>query len=106
MPLTKFAMIIIGAGYDPAVHRAVLQSPAFSTTVVCVSHVSEAVKVAIELHQQGMQLIELCGGFTPDQAAQIACAVQGNIPIGVVRYSALEQQHLARLFAPANVQDA
>jgi hypothetical protein len=100
MPLNQFAMIIKGPGYDPAVHRASLNSPVFSTTVVCVSCFEEAASVALELRRQGIQLIELCGGFSPDQAAAIHRSVEMLIPVGVVRYTAAEQQHLAQLFAP------
>lgn len=100
MQLINFAMIIKGPGYDPVVHRASLNSPLFSTTVVCVSHFEEAVSVAAELHRQGIQLIELCGGFTPEQAAAIHRSIDAQIPVGVVRYSLDEQQQLMQLFAP------
>lgn len=100
MTLKQFAMIIKGPGYEPAVHRAHLNSSEFSTTVVCVSSFDEAVSVAVELHEQGIQLIELCGGFTPDQASAIHGAMAMRIPVGVVRYDPKEQQQLAQLFAP------
>jgi hypothetical protein len=99
MTLSKFAMIIKGPGYEPVTHRASFNSPEFSTTVVCVSSFEEAVSVAMELHQQGIQLIELCGGFTPDEAAALHRSVEKRVPVGVVRYTPEEQQHLAQLFA-------
>ncbi len=99
MSLVKFAMIIKGPGYEPTVHRASLNSAEFSTTIVCVSNFDEAVSVAIELCQRGVQLIELCGGFTPEQASAIHRAVEMLVPVGVVRYSPDEQRHLAQLFA-------
>ena len=98
MPLSRFAMIIKGPGYDPAVHRVVLDSPVFSTTVVCVSSVEEAATVARQLHQQGIQLIELCGGFTAEQASAIHHCLGARMPVGVVRYTPDEQLHLAKLF--------
>jgi len=48
---------------------------------------------------QGIQLIELCDGFTPDQASAIHRALEMQIPVGVVPYTPVEQQHLAQLFA-------
>jgi hypothetical protein len=105
MPLTQFAMIIKGPGYDPAVHHASLASPNFSTTVVCVSSFEQAISVANELTKNGIQLIELCGGFTPEQASAIHHSIKTRVPVGVVRYSFEEQQHLAQLFTnPASTQ--
>lgn len=98
MPLTRFAMIIRGPGYDPAIHRHVLDSGAFSTTVVCVASFEQALPVARELVDAGAQLIELCGGFSPEQASAMAEHLEGQVPVGVVRYSEEEQLHLAALF--------
>ncbi|ATQ76783.1 hypothetical protein CR152_21380 [Massilia violaceinigra] len=95
-------MIIKGPGYAPAVHRASLNSPAFSTTIVCVSHFEEAISVAIDLQQSGIQLIELCGGFTQDEAASIHRSVDMQIPVGVVRYTPEQQEPLAQLFMPSS----
>ncbi|MBI4236851.1 MAG: hypothetical protein HY696_00360 [Deltaproteobacteria bacterium] len=97
MALTRFAMIIKGPGYNPAVHRVSLTSPEFTTIVVCVSSFEQALPVANELLQQGVQLIELCGGFTPDQASTLRASIGQRVPVGVVRYSVAEQQHLAVL---------
>jgi hypothetical protein len=98
MTLTQFAMIIKGPGYDPVTSRATINSPFFSTTVVCVSSFEEAIFVANDLVREGVQLIELCGGFTPDQADSLQASIGKHVPVGVVRYSSKEQQHLASLF--------
>ena len=100
MPLKHFAMIIKGSGYNPSVHRAEINSPLFSTTIICVSTFEEAIQTAQELINQGIQLIELCGGFSPSQATEIQTAINSAIPIGVVKYSEEEQINLAKLFAP------
>ncbi len=98
MALTRFAMIIKGPGYDPSAHRAHLDSPVFATTVVCVSSFEQAVPVARELALEGIQLLELCGGFLPDQAAAIQEVVGSGVPVGVVRYTAEEREALAARF--------
>lgn len=98
MPLTRFAMIVKAPGYDPELHRASLSSPAFSTSVVGVSDYEHALSAAIDLMTAGVQLIELCGGFTPDEADQLHIGIGGKVPVGVVRYSAEEQEHLSVLF--------
>ena len=57
MTLTQFAMIVKGPGYDPVTCRATINSPIFSTTVVCVSSFEEAIFVANDLVREGVQLI-------------------------------------------------
>ncbi len=97
-PLTRFAMIIRGPGYTPEVHRHRLDSGAFSTTVVCVASFEQALPVARELADGGIQLIELCGGFSPEQAAALGRHLGGRVPVGAVRYSEEEQRRLEGLF--------
>lgn len=99
MTLTRFAMIIIGPGYDPAVHRTSLSSNAqFSSTIVCVCNLEQAISTATELVRDNVQLIELCGGFTPEQTSYLHRAIDEAVPVGVVRYSVKEQEHLSQLF--------
>jgi len=98
MPLTRFAMIVKGPGYQPQIHSSVLASVAFSTTVTCVSSLEQALTVARGLLQDGVQLIELCGGFSPDEAEQVHASIGGGVPVGVVRYSEVEQAHLSAMF--------
>jgi len=98
MPLTRFAIIVKAPGYDPELHRTALASPAFSTTVVGVSNFEQALMVATCLVQDGVQLIELCGGFSPEEAIKLHAGLSGKVPVGVVRYSPEEQEHLRALF--------
>jgi hypothetical protein len=99
MPLTRFAMIIRGPGYDPGRHRHVLDSGTFATTVACVASFEQALPVARELAESGIQLIELCGGFSPEQAAALGRHLGGRVPVGVVHYSEEEQRRLEGLFS-------
>jgi hypothetical protein len=91
-------MLIMAPGYDPEMHKIVLSSPSFSTSVVCVSNFEQAQNLAIALVNDGVQLIELCGGFSPLEAEQLHTCVGGRVPIGVVRYSPEEQDRLSVLF--------
>lgn len=99
MPLSKFAMIIKGPGYAPEIHRACLASTCFSTAIVGVSSFEQALLAAQQLAQDGVQLIELCGGFSPEEAETLKAALTPRIPVGVVRYTDEEQAQLAALFA-------
>ena len=102
MTLSRFAMIIKGPGYDPSVHREEITSPQFSTTIVCVSSLEQAELAAQDLVDQGIQLIELCGGFSPDQASHLQISINSQIPIGVVRYTEEEQLELSKLFGSSS----
>lgn len=79
-------------------HKAVLSSSAFTTTVVCVSSLEQALRAATEQVQQGVQLLEFCGGFTPEEASRLHADIGHEVPVGVVRYSAEELAHLSVLF--------
>jgi Family of unknown function (DUF6506) len=98
MPLTHFAFIVKGPGYDPKVHRASLDSAQFQTVIVGVSNLIEAIQIAVELRNAGSQLIELCGGFSGADADEIQTRVGPNILVGVVRYSEEQEQQLTAMF--------
>jgi hypothetical protein len=98
MTLQRFAMIIKGPGYDPAVHRAQMASAHFSTDVICVSTVEQAFACAQQLVANGVQLIELCGGFSAENALALELSIGGRVPVGLVQYSAAQQLRLGALF--------
>jgi Family of unknown function (DUF6506) len=99
MPLTQFAFIIKAPGYAPQSHTTQLDSPHFSTRIVGVSDASEAIAVVEQLVAQGVQLVELCGGFSAHEAASLRAHIGDVIPIGVVTYSAAQEARLAALFS-------
>ena len=86
MALRKFGFIVTGAGYDPAHHRIVMASHAMEMIAVGVSRPEQGVAVALELVEQGIELLELCGGFGPLGTAPILEAIGGRIPVGSVAY--------------------
>ncbi len=98
VPLLRFAMIVKAPGYDPKDHNALLSSPAFTTRVVCVSSLEQARDAAAALVREGVQLIELCGGFAPEEADQLHAHIDHQVPVGVVRYAPEELEHLSVLF--------
>jgi Family of unknown function (DUF6506) len=86
MALQRFGFIVTGAGYDPLRHVIRLDSPQFSTMVVGVPTAEQAVAVAKRMRVEGIQLIDLCGGFGPLGAARVIEALESAIPVGVVGY--------------------
>ncbi len=99
MALRRFGFIVKGAGYEPAEHRVTLASPAITTVMVGVSTPEQAVPVARAMVADGVQLIELCGGFGPIWTAKVIAAIEGKIPVGSVAYGPESIDQMYALFA-------
>lgn len=99
MALTRFTFIVKAPGYSPDVHRTTLASAHFTTVIVGVADLETALLVAKEQAQSGTQLIELCGGFTREEAGRIRLQLPTTLPVGVVSYTEDQEAELARLFA-------
>ncbi|MEN9578022.1 MAG: hypothetical protein RJA70_1031 [Pseudomonadota bacterium] len=95
MALKKFGFIVTGAGLDPAKHRTTLESSAFGMLAVGVSKPEQGIAVAQAMVADGIQLIELCGGFGPIWTAKILAAIGEAVPVGSVGYGpeAIEKMH-------------
>jgi Family of unknown function (DUF6506) len=98
MPLLRFAFVVKANGYEPSIQRTVLDAPLFQTTVVGGSKTEDALAVAVDLAAGGVRLIELCGGLTVAEAAQIQRQVGSSVPIGVVTYTTDQEAKLTALF--------
>ena len=94
MALTKFGFIVTG---DNFVQYQGTEK--FSMKVVGVSEPSEGVDAAKQMVQEGIQLIELCGGFSPVWAGKIIEAIEYAVPVGVVAYGPESIDSMYRLFA-------
>ncbi len=84
--LTKFGFVVTGGGLDPTRHRSVMKSDHFEMIAIGVSEPSQGVAVAEQLVAEGVQLLELCGGFGPIWTARVIEAIGGKIPVGSVGY--------------------
>lgn len=83
---TKAAFIYIAPENDYNRHRAFIDSPVVSLTVVGVKDYQEAETVVKELVAEGVTAVELCAGFGNDGVARITKAVDGKALVGVVRF--------------------
>lgn len=86
MATTKAAFIYIAPENDYTKHKAFIDSPVVSLTVVGVKDYQEAELVAQELVNSGITAIELCAGFGLNGVARISNAVCGKALVGVVRF--------------------
>jgi hypothetical protein len=98
MMLTSFAFIVKAPGYSAEQHHAQLLSEQFSTRVVGVSNLAEAILVVCKLIGDGVQLIELCGGFSEKDRAEIEAETGHKVPVGVVVYNPTQEAVLSKLF--------
>jgi hypothetical protein len=83
--MAGIAFIVLADQSDPAEHRTVLQTPVYDLTVVAVPDYQAAVQVAKELFSEGIEIIELCGGFGNLGTAEVAQVVP-KAHLGVVRF--------------------
>ena len=71
---------------DPLADRIVIDRAGQRTILVPVPDEFAAAGVAVELVDEGVQLIELCGGFTAPDAARVIEAVDGRAAVGHVTF--------------------
>ena len=94
MALTKFGFIVTGDNFTQ------IQGTArFNMTVVGVAKPELGIEVAKQMVADGVQLIELCGGFRPVWAGKIIEEINYAVPVGVVAYGPESIDAMYRLFA-------
>lgn len=69
-------------------------------SLICVGirTVEEAPAIARQLLADGVELIELCGGFGGAGLGAVVSAVSGRVPVGAVFYGVDASSGLQRLF--------
>ena len=82
----KAAFVFLSPTADYRKHIIVCDTGAVHLTVVGVKNYSEAKDLAKKLVSEGISAIELCGGFGHRGTALVSEALQGKIPVGVVRF--------------------
>jgi hypothetical protein len=82
----KAAFIFVAPGADCMRDRTVITTPEISLTTVGVSDYAMAQQVARELVANGIEAIELCGGFGIEGTAAVKKVVAGRAAVGVVRF--------------------
>ena len=80
------AFIFVAPEVDYKTHRTVVDTPVVQLTVAGVKNYSEAVEVAKELVNQGVEAIELCAGFGNEGIALVSKAVNGKASVGAVKF--------------------
>jgi predicted polyphosphate/ATP-dependent NAD kinase len=71
-----------------------------SLLCIGVRSVDDAPSIARQLLADGVELIELCGGFGGAGLGAVVSAVEDRIPVGAVFYGVDASRGLQRLFGP------
>lgn len=85
-PLT-WAAIIEHPGADPVADRHELTAPGVRALIVPIPAGDRAAEVARDLAEEGVRLIELCGGITTADVAAVQQAVGDRVAVGHVLFS-------------------
>jgi hypothetical protein len=94
MALKRFGFIVTGDDFEQE-----QGTEKFRMKVVGVRHPQQGVEVAKKMVAEGVQLIELCGGFGPVWAGKIIEAIDYAVPVGVVAYGPESIDAMHALFA-------
>jgi hypothetical protein len=94
--LKKYGFIFIAPGYKTPGKVVNINSRLFAATITGVSTINDGCKAAKKMVKNGVQIIELCGGFEKDDLKKIKDAIKEKIPIGLVNFDAEEKQKLIK----------
>ena len=88
MALRYWAYIFLSPGFEAKQHTSTMESKECRCKVVGIdmSKKEQVVDIAKQLVSEGVQLIELCGGFGPYWITKVSEAINNAVPIGGVFY--------------------
>lgn len=94
----KFLFMFVHHSVDSSKHKAVIELPQFTMYIQGVSNFDEGVQVAKQLVQkEGVDLIELCGGFGYAGAKHIAEGLGDEVPVGMIVHQVWNGCAIAKL---------
>ncbi|MGW2275373.1 DUF6506 family protein [Streptomyces yangpuensis] len=95
MALTHWGFIYTADGSAAGGDVSVVDTGMCRSVFVGVEKPEESIEAARRLVSEGVQLIELCGGFGPVWAGRVIEAINGAVPVGAVGYGpeAVDQVH-------------
>jgi len=92
--LKKYGFIVKGPGYRVGKDSAIIDSGLFCTTIMAVATVEDTKIAAKEMIRNGIEVIELCGGFTHKDTESIIKSINGVVPVGNVEFSEIEKEKI------------
>lgn len=98
--MVSWAFIFEAPETDPKTDRLVIERGGLWSIIVAVPEQSAVVPTAVDLVKDGVQFIELCGGFEPVWGGKAIEATDGRVPVGTVGYAGGESvSKMAAIFA-------
>lgn len=94
MALTYFGFIVTGDDFEQ-----MQGTENFKMKVVGVKKPKQGIEVAKQMVEDGVQLIEVCGGFGPVWTGKIIEAIEGKVPVGSVGYGPESIDSMHALFS-------
>ena len=99
MALTHWAFFYTAPGAPPEGTVTVVTTPKCKTVLVGVPKAEDALPIAKRLVDEGVQLVELCGGFGPVGTTRILEATGHRVPVGAVGYGPESVDGVHAIFA-------
>ena len=96
----KFAFLIMDKIFNSEKDRSSIHNGV--SQIIGVSNIKEACKIAKELKDEGIDCIELCGGFREEGARKIIEATENKIAVGFVVHLEEQNDIYKKLFGNEN----
>lgn len=102
----SWAFIFLSSGYSPENHTVKLDNDQTKVTMIGLdpNEIHRVVDLSKQLAADGVQVIELCGGFGPQWVAKIKEATQNKIPVGTVMYGPEDRAPMLEIVRGAKVE--
>lgn len=98
MRFITLAYLVIGNGYDPQTSRVCIERPGSKVWMIGVNDMEQAKQVARQLVAEGVDALEVCGGFGEARVRELIEAIDGAIPIGHVTTLPSEKAKMQAVF--------
>ncbi|WP_191115979.1 DUF6506 family protein [Vibrio alginolyticus] len=95
--IERYGFIVKAENYDFQHDSTTLNTSGFATEVVGVSSDEDAILVARKMIKNGIQVIELCGGFGLESATYISECLDTDVPTGYVTFTDEESRKLEKV---------
>jgi len=101
MALRYWAYIYLSPGFDPIRNTTESHSNLcrFKSVGLDFSQKELVIEIARNLVKEGVQMIELCGGFGPIWVARVSDAIQGVVPVGSTAYGPEARRPMLEILA-------
>lgn len=99
MSLKYWAFVYLSPGFDPKINvsESISDNCRFKTIGIDVFKKEQVIDVVKQLVAEGVQTVELCGGFGPTWIHKVSEAIDYKIPIGGVMYGPESRKSLVDL---------